>query len=1169
MKKLISLVLVVVMFVSSTNMANVFKVMADDIVITEEDEAIEYVCNPDDYTYSVENEEVTITKYNGSDEAVKIPDTFEGYPVTKIGKEAFAGNTALVNIQLPETLVMISQGAFYKCTSLEEVTLPDSVSEFKYSSSYYEGSYSYGTGIFASCTALEQVTLSKSMTQIPPNMFRGCKCLKSIEIPEPIEEIGQDAFYDCSALCSVDFPETLNRVNLRAFAGCSALQEVHIPNLDMWYNISFDVEGYNSWFCQSIYRSGANPLYTGAKLYADGKIVTEIDVPESVTTINGYLFAEYPHLTRVRIPDTVTDIKWGAFYNCTGLVDVEIPDSVKIADQDSLKYYYQGPMTHRMHTSFEKCNNAIFYCNRNSATAKYALETNIPVIDKSSSQDSENSMLIYGESNYRFNMDGITASGYLPMVIDYAFKPDADVSDMQITVNIPTDSVLIEESVSVDNFGITNYEYTEGKNTLVIPVEQTKGTIRFSVQPNERKRIVSSAIMKYKSGNSTVSEILGIVYKEMPEITLSSDTTTGTADVAVSGITFAQNTVDIYLDGVYQDSVQANKAGNYSTSLTLPELVDLREYVIRVETTNEDGDVVFEENTIKYVENTPVITSFVMEHSGQTIDLTIDDGINPIVIVDEGRPFKFTIDMENDDNIQAVSVISTRNRIRKNIFAYWDAEKEVYIAEGLFDENDRSYIPGALSITTVSAEKSIIPQESENYYKEVGDLFIQGLDKNGITFDVIVNENTSECCDIELIFKETANIAETQVQTYSLAADEVQEDIIQSSTMNVILKEISKEEYKKNKDSYIFIGNNGDKPLYMEVNQDDTSSESWSEEHPFVKDLGITFATLTASTSGEAGAAKTMEVTFKSSASIAKVVGQCVGGALSIVSLGWGMWDLYGNTDELRQEVYSSPNITKTEAEKIDKKITYINAAQVAIIGLAAAGGAALLTTISWPAFVGALAFAGVASIASTGLGVWQNNIVETKTNQQKSTTMQARELRYGIDPSGYIYDNTTDERIPGATITCYCVEYDGSETFWDNKPAETEYGVMWDASEWSQMNPLTTDLEGRYAWDVPEGWWRVKVEKEGYETVWSEWLPVPPPQTEVNLGMTPLTAALGDINQDGSVDENDVEILNRYFAGWPGYEHMIPGLTVADMNGDKKLTRADAMILARQVARW
>lgn len=61
---------------------------------------------------------------------------------------------------------------------------------------------------------------------------------------------------------------------------------------------------------------------------------------------------------------------------------------------------------------------------------------------------------------------------------------------------------------------------------------------------------------------------------------------------------------------------------------------------------------------------------------------------------------------------------------------------------------------------------------------------------------------------------------------------------------------------------------------------------------------------------------------------------------------------------------------------------------------------------------------------------------------------------------------------------------------------------VKWDAAEYAQENPLFTDENGYYRWDVPQGMWQVKFEKEGYETTYSDWLPVPPPQLDVNIAM-------------------------------------------------------------------
>ena len=101
------------------------------------------------------------------------------------------------------------------------------------------------------------------------------------------------------------------------------------------------------------------------------------------------------------------------------------------------------------------------------------------------------------------------------------------------------------------------------------------------------------------------------------------------------------------------------------------------------------------------------------------------------------------------------------------------------------------------------------------------------------------------------------------------------------------------------------------------------------------------------------------------------------------------------------------------------------------------------------------------------------------------------------IDPSGYIYEAVASNRLPGVTVTCYekVTGYD----MYDEPYTEI---TVWDAEEYEQTNPLVTDAEGRYEWDVPQGWWQVKAELDGYETTYSDWLPVPPPQLEVNLAM-------------------------------------------------------------------
>lgn len=102
------------------------------------------------------------------------------------------------------------------------------------------------------------------------------------------------------------------------------------------------------------------------------------------------------------------------------------------------------------------------------------------------------------------------------------------------------------------------------------------------------------------------------------------------------------------------------------------------------------------------------------------------------------------------------------------------------------------------------------------------------------------------------------------------------------------------------------------------------------------------------------------------------------------------------------------------------------------------------------------------------------------------------------IDPSGYVYEAVPSNRIPGVTATAYFKQQ--TEDMYGDI---TETSVVWDAAPFGQENPLSTDTQGMYAWDVPAGMWQVRFEKEGYEPAQSAWLPVPPPQLDVNIAMT------------------------------------------------------------------
>ena len=211
--------------------------------------------------------------------------------VTSIGDEAFYRCLRLSNITIPNSVKLIGDDAFYECSKLIRVNINDIVSWCNVS---FGNEYSNPL-----CYA--------------KNLYVNGNRITNLVIPEDVDSIGKYAFYNCIWFKSVTFPTGLRTIGNNAFSNCTGLQEVRIADLSSWCGISFG-------------NIHSNPLYNAKNLYLNGELITELVIPDGVTSIGNYAFSSCNGLTSVTIPDSVTSIGSSAFLSCNGLTSVYITD---------------------------------------------------------------------------------------------------------------------------------------------------------------------------------------------------------------------------------------------------------------------------------------------------------------------------------------------------------------------------------------------------------------------------------------------------------------------------------------------------------------------------------------------------------------------------------------------------------------------------------------------------------------------------------------------------------------------------------------------------------------------------------------------------------------------------------------------------------------------------
>ena len=255
----------------------------------------------------------------------------KNYSVTSIGEGAFYDCSGLTSVTIPNSVTSIEIQAFFNCSGLTSITIPASVTDIGYYA--FQGCSSLtsiivesGNKVYDSrenCNAIIETAtntllvgcknsvIPNSATSIGNLAFFDCSGLTSVTIPNSITNIGELAFYNCSGLTSVTIPNSVTSIGIQAFEDCSSLTSIIVESNNEVYD--------NRDNCNAIIETATNTLLVGCKNSV---------IPNSVTSIGELAFQSYDGLTSVTIPNSVTSIGRQAFFNCSDLASITIPASV-------------------------------------------------------------------------------------------------------------------------------------------------------------------------------------------------------------------------------------------------------------------------------------------------------------------------------------------------------------------------------------------------------------------------------------------------------------------------------------------------------------------------------------------------------------------------------------------------------------------------------------------------------------------------------------------------------------------------------------------------------------------------------------------------------------------------------------------------------------------------
>ena len=275
----------------------------------DEENNLRYIVN-DDRTLSV----IEPIDSELADWGCIIPEEYEGIKVTSIENGAFYYCSSLTSINIPDTVTSIGDYAFIGCSGLTSITVSDNNMYYKSIDGVLFDKNVQRIIAYPCGKSSNYYTIPDTVTSIGGIAFRDCSSLESITIPDTVTSIGSYAFYGCSSLTSIIIPNAVTCIGDYAFFCCTSLTSITVSDNNMYYK---SIDGVL--FDKNVQRIIAYPWGKSSNYYT---------IPDSVTSIGDFAFFGCSDLTSITIPDSVTSIGDFAFFGCSDLTSITIPDSV-------------------------------------------------------------------------------------------------------------------------------------------------------------------------------------------------------------------------------------------------------------------------------------------------------------------------------------------------------------------------------------------------------------------------------------------------------------------------------------------------------------------------------------------------------------------------------------------------------------------------------------------------------------------------------------------------------------------------------------------------------------------------------------------------------------------------------------------------------------------------